>query len=351
MSTSRVLISRCHWDTGQQAAQLPTWTGDNVGDQGGEEETAISLLSEEEGRETEVDEYSPLLRKERNQDQHKQRDIMILGDRLHVVTVITAIYVPVSFIITYSIAVANDHVEAGFPYISDTGTLPPESCIFGQLLNFGALIAAWNVYIRYKQIRATYAGVNRPGILRANTVGFILGLLTATGVSIVGNFQETNVIAVHILGAFMAFGIGALYCFVQTGMSFKMPEVPGSTLFINKVRILLCVLDVMFFISMLVATYLAGVQNEHDLKWEPHEPGYAEHLVATISEWLMAIFIVMFFVTFYKEFSKFRLTSPDVVFDIKPDFGNDQQNNTDRTTATEFMPQSSSKDTGAGALP
>jgi hypothetical protein len=40
----------------------------------------------------------------------------------------------------YSIAVGNDHVEPGFPYISDTGTRSPESCVFGQLLNIGAAL-------------------------------------------------------------------------------------------------------------------------------------------------------------------------------------------------------------------
>ncbi len=32
------------------------------------------------------------------------------------------------------VAFLLDHVEPGFPYISDTGNLPPESCIFGQFL-------------------------------------------------------------------------------------------------------------------------------------------------------------------------------------------------------------------------
>ncbi|XP_021339669.1 DNA damage-regulated autophagy modulator protein 2-like isoform X1 [Mizuhopecten yessoensis] len=292
---------------------------------------------------TEGDEGSPLHLRERNRRyRHKgsESDIMILGDKLHVVTVITAVYVPVSFLITYAIAVSNGHVEAGFPYISDTGTLPPESCIFGQLLNIGALLAAWLVYIRYKQIQTAYLPVNRQGLLRANTVAFILGLITAAGVSIVGNFQETNVMVVHIIGAFMAFGIGALYCFIQTGMSFKMAELPGSTPFIIKIRVLLCVLDTICFILMITATYVASLKQGMNLNWKPHHPGYAEHLVATISEWLIAIFIVLYFVTFYKEFHKFRMTSPQVVFDIKPEVGNNHlnsQNNSARTTGTEFV--------------
>ena len=45
-------------------------------------------------------------------------------------------------------------------------------------------------------------------------------------------FQETSVVAVHLLGAFMAFFIGFIYCVLQTIMSYKMAAVlenPGNT--------------------------------------------------------------------------------------------------------------------------
>ena len=38
------------------------------------------------------------------------------------------------------------------PYISDTGTTPPESCIFAQFLNIGALFIGVVAYIRFKQV-------------------------------------------------------------------------------------------------------------------------------------------------------------------------------------------------------
>ena len=46
----------------------------------------------------------------------------------------------VACVCRYGIAVGGKHVEPGFPYISDTGTYPPESCVFGQLMNLGALL-------------------------------------------------------------------------------------------------------------------------------------------------------------------------------------------------------------------
>ncbi|XP_052697001.1 DNA damage-regulated autophagy modulator protein 2-like [Crassostrea angulata] len=80
----------------------------------------------------------------------------MLTDRLHLFPLFIVIYVPVSFCITYIIAVANKHVEPGFPYISDTGTLPPESCVFGQLLNIGAVVGKLliDLYIVIYQVQS-----------------------------------------------------------------------------------------------------------------------------------------------------------------------------------------------------
>ncbi|OXB69327.1 hypothetical protein ASZ78_015727 [Callipepla squamata] len=45
-----------------------------------------------------------------------------------------------AFIISYVIAVLEGHVEPLVPYISDTGTKPPESGIFGFMINISALL-------------------------------------------------------------------------------------------------------------------------------------------------------------------------------------------------------------------
>ena len=46
----------------------------------------------------------------------------------------------------YSIAVLLGHTEPDFPYISDTATYSPESCIFGQAVNVGAFLGKINSY-------------------------------------------------------------------------------------------------------------------------------------------------------------------------------------------------------------
>lgn len=48
---------------------------------------------------------------------------------------------------SYVIAVMLGHVEAGFPYISDTATYAPESCIFAQFINMIAMLSEYDVSV------------------------------------------------------------------------------------------------------------------------------------------------------------------------------------------------------------
>ncbi|XP_060577473.1 DNA damage-regulated autophagy modulator protein 1-like [Ruditapes philippinarum] len=232
----------------------------------------------------------------------------------HWLPIILAIYLPVSFIITYSIAVGNDHVKPGFPYISDTGTKPPESCVFGQLVNMGAVLGGIIIYIRYKQILKQTTVVKT-----LNRASFFIGLLSIFGVSLVGNFEQTSVVVVHLIGAFLAFAVGFVYIILQTIISFKSTDLerPGNTPFIRKLRIVLCVVDAIFLILLGVAPQVAHSMGpgpgKSKFQWSPDDPGYAEHLVATISEWLVAFITVIYFATFYAEFRHFKLEAPKVV--------------------------------------
>ncbi|WAR01319.1 T15BA-like protein [Mya arenaria] len=175
-----------------------------------------------------------------------------MPERLHKWLPVTiAIYLPVSFIITYSIAVANGNVAAGFPYISDTGTTPPESCVFGQLMNIGAVLDGVIIYIRYRQIQHFYEEPQCPkGMKRLNTTAYVIGILTVIGVSVVGNFQETNVRVVHLLGASLAFVVGFVYFLLQTVISFKVKglKISGNTDNLRRLRVLLIVLDIIFLL-------------------------------------------------------------------------------------------------------
>ena len=63
-------------------------------------------------------------------------------------------------------------------------------------------------------IRCCYHG-RRSLVKTVNTVGLVLGVVGAAGVSLVANFQETSVLSVHFTGASVCFGLGTIYLWIQ----------------------------------------------------------------------------------------------------------------------------------------
>ena len=59
-----------------------------------------------------------------------------------------------AFIAGYAISVGTDKVAALFPYISDTGTIPPASCVFGLFLNMAAAFGVVAIYIRHRHLES-----------------------------------------------------------------------------------------------------------------------------------------------------------------------------------------------------
>lgn len=73
------------------------------------------------------------------------------------------------------------------------------------------------IYVRLRQIQEI--SLRHPDVQvaigRINGSAFWVGMGSCLGVSIVGNFQETNVRPVHYVGAFLAFGLGTVYYWMQ----------------------------------------------------------------------------------------------------------------------------------------
>lgn len=65
-------------------------------------------------------------------------------------------------------------------------------------------------------------------------------------------FQETNVLVVHLIGAILAFGLGAVYCCMHTHISYKMAPILNSRCLAN-FRLLLSILITVGFISSILA--------------------------------------------------------------------------------------------------
>ncbi|PNI15006.1 TMEM150B isoform 7, partial [Pan troglodytes] len=126
------------------------------------------------------------------------------------------------------------------------GSFPPQSCIFSQVLNMGAALAAWICIVRYHQLRDW--GVGR----WPNQLILWTGLLCALGTSVVGNFQEKNQRPTHLAGAFLAFILGNVYFWLQLLLwRLKRLPQPGAA-WIGPLRLGLCSVCTILIVAMIV---------------------------------------------------------------------------------------------------
>ncbi|XP_055015575.1 DNA damage-regulated autophagy modulator protein 2b [Boleophthalmus pectinirostris] len=206
------------------------------------------------------------------------------------------VWTSAAFVFAYITAVVLRHVDPLLPYISDTGTMAPERCVFGIMLDVSAFLGVFTVYVRYKQVGALSSDSDSR-LVALNRLGLFFGVVSSLGMCVVANFQ------VRVL--------------VQTLVSFWMqPEVHSKTLF--KTRLLLtlwtfCSIISMFVSSVVMYSSLPGVDVAQKLHWTPGETGYSAHLVSTVSEWSLAFSFISFFLTFIRDFQKIELRAEAVV--------------------------------------
>ena len=167
----------------------------------------------------------------------------------HHLIILMVLSMVLSIFVGYAISVGNNDVEALFPYISDTGTKPPGSCVFGLLLNIGGMFAFIIMYLRHSQYEKFHAGDNRK-LYVVNDVTMFLGFIAALGTLIVANFQETNVISMHILGALMTFVIGVIYCWFQNYLSYNA----AASRCILYTRFALTTISTLMFVTTIIGT-------------------------------------------------------------------------------------------------
>ncbi|XP_051664742.1 DNA damage-regulated autophagy modulator protein 2 isoform X1 [Pseudopipra pipra] len=214
-----------------------------------------------------------------------------------------------SFVFSYITATVLRHVDPLVPYISDTGTIPPERCLFGIMLNVSTFLGVATMYVRYKQVCALIPGNSR--ILRLNRIGLTLGWMSCFGLCIIANFQKCVLYYIHVLGACLTFGVGALYMLLQTVLSFHMqPEFHGKGIFWARLAVLLwssCSIGSMSVSSGLLYSGRYGSGLEQRLHWDPRDRGYPLHMVSTVSEWSLAFSFLSFFLTYIRDFQKVSL--------------------------------------------
>ncbi|XP_075377573.1 DNA damage-regulated autophagy modulator protein 2 isoform X1 [Mycteria americana] len=214
-----------------------------------------------------------------------------------------------SFVFSYITAIVLHHVDPLVPYISDTGTIPPERCLFGIMLNISAFLGMATIYVRYKQVYAL--NPEKSKIIKLNKIGLTLGLMSCFGLCIIANFQKCILYYIHVVGACLTFGVGAIYMLVQTILSYLMqPEVHSKDMFWIRLTMLLwCCSSIvsMFVSSVVLYSGLYGTNLVQKLHWDPQEEGYTAHIISTVSEWSLAFSFLSFFLTYIRDFQKISL--------------------------------------------
>lgn len=121
-----------------------------------------------------------------------------------------------------------------------------------------------------------------------------------------------SMIYVHDAGAVLLFGSGALYCWVQSSLTYKLTQLGMSSPFLFTIRfILTCVITVfgtIFFVAELFAYEEFRHQSNHVVaNWEPSDPAYSIHVLSNVGEWIAALCFGLFGITFFEEFQKISL--------------------------------------------
>ncbi|XP_056281166.1 DNA damage-regulated autophagy modulator protein 1 [Pseudoliparis swirei] len=207
-----------------------------------------------------------------------------------------------TFIVAYIIAVFRHDVDIIFPYISDTGAKPPESCIFGLMTFISACAGTATMYARYKFVEKLSADttVVNP---RLNKTTFVFGLLSCLGMCIVATFQETTETVVHDIGALLFFTSGVLYIVLQSVMSYRAHPA-GSSVAVCRVRSGVAVLAVLAFFPCVICAFIVPQNTLHR---DEGDKDYPFHVASAVCEWIVAFSFICFFLTYIDDFKLFTI--------------------------------------------
>ncbi|XP_033753630.1 DNA damage-regulated autophagy modulator protein 2-like [Pecten maximus] len=237
-----------------------------------------------------------------------------LQRRPWILSLVTSIWLFFSIFITYLVSVVLGHISKdNFPYISHTAIEDPERAIFGQCINVGAVLLGLNHIVRYLYLKhMLYLSNVSRSWHRCNIASCAIGIISSFGLSMVANFQTELQKPPHYVGAALAFAGGTAYCWLQTVMSRKLMIKRGgsSAVFISQL-----IVSIFMSLSLLIfgCTKLSYklLETSGDRKIiTPSLMGL--YLTSTISEWLLALSVSCFLLTYIPHFKKIKLKSPRV---------------------------------------
>lgn len=207
-----------------------------------------------------------------------------------------------TFVLCYIIALLRGDVDVIFPFISDTGAEPPESCIFGLMTFITACAGIATIYSRYKFVEklSEETRVVNP---RLNKSALCIGMLSCLGMCIVATFQEVAETYPHDAGALLFFLTGVLYIILQTAISYQAFPF-GASMTVIRVRLFIAILATLAFFPTVICAFFVKTTKLHR---DPDSADYPYHLASAVCEWIVAFSFTCFFLTYIDEFKLFTL--------------------------------------------
>uniref|UniRef100_A0A3B5MJ24 Transmembrane protein 150C n=1 Tax=Xiphophorus couchianus TaxID=32473 RepID=A0A3B5MJ24_9TELE len=174
-------------------------------------------------------------------------------------------------------------------FLSFTGNFPPASCYFSEILNLAAFAAFVVGILRYFQLKTK---LDKRWL---NIVSVVCFSITCFGMTIVGNFQLLEMWVTHNLGTFLAFGLGNLYCWLQTYITWKVNlNNQGKVVAIGRL-----VLSAAISLCIILKSVLAAIPHMHTVR----------------CQWAVVMLFLMYISTFAIDFRhcRFEVVCRDVV--------------------------------------
>ncbi|XP_076113962.1 DNA damage-regulated autophagy modulator protein 2-like isoform X1 [Mytilus galloprovincialis] len=229
---------------------------------------------------------------------------------LWLLPVVTVSLVLMTFSTTYGIAVGLNHTQAVFPYVTKTGAAVPERGIFTIGITIAAILFCMNVEIRYEYVRLNFSQMSLTPAEKArwmttNTMTLYLSHISVFGLFMLASFQIDTMNVPHHLGAFLTFVFGPVCCWLHSAITWKTYKEERKTEFLIT---FLCQI-VMSFVSTCLLIIFSGSFGSYKHQRLLQESSKTDtlrdvFLTSTISEWLLAISIILFLLTFIPGFKK-----------------------------------------------
>lgn len=147
-----------------------------------------------------------------------------------------------------------------------------------------------------------------------NWTALWIGFVSSFGISVVANFQETNVRVVHLFGALLCFGFGTIYFSMQTILTYALQPYT-STMMVAHLRLVLSMICVVFFMLVAIPGVISHIDydGKDPRHWYPSDGGWLFHVISSVSEWIVATAFSFYILSFTPEFRDIHVEHPKII--------------------------------------